>query len=124
MLMAKLLAALWLAVMLPRAASAADAAAGAALYRTKCAMCHDITPGKHIRPGPTLFGLLGRKAGSVPDYNYTEANRNSSKTWDAATLNTYLADPRAVIPGTRMAMAGISDETDRADLIAYLATLK
>ena len=107
------------------AIAAGDEAAGKMLFQTKCTVCHSVEKGNNRnRPGPTLFGLMGRKAGSVPGFHYSPANLASHKVWDEATLDTYLGDPRKVIPGTKMAFAGIVDARDRANLIAYIATLK
>ena len=115
-----------LAMLAPVAARAdGDAAAGKILFRTKCTVCHSTEPGNNRnRPGPTLFGLIGRKAGSVPDFHYSPANLASHKVWDEPTLEAYLVDPRSVIPGTKMAFTGIPNASDRANLIAYIETLK
>ncbi len=118
------MAALAMAAALPQAALAAgDAAAGAAVFKSKCTICHSVTQGQN-RVGPSLFGVVGRKSGQAPNYNYSEANKNSGKTWDEATLDVYLTNPRALVPGTKMAFAGLPDATDRANVIAYLATQK
>jgi cytochrome c len=118
------LAAAALAMSLPiHAALAADAAAGAAIVKTKCGVCHSTEAGKN-RVGPTLFGVVGRHSGTVPGYNYSEANKNSGKTWDEATLDVYLTNPRALVPGTKMAFPGLPNADDRANVIAYLVTLK
>jgi len=74
--------------------------------------------------GPSLFGVVGRAAGSETYFTYSAANKNSGLTWDEATLDRYLTSPKAVVPGTIMPYAGLKNETQRADLIAYLATLK
>jgi cytochrome c len=74
--------------------------------------------------GPSLFGLVGRKTGSVPGFHYSPANQNANLTWDDATLNKYLQSPRTVIPGTTMTYGGLKDDTKRSDLIAYLATVR
>ena len=68
--------------------------------------------------------LVGRKAGTAPGYNYTEANKNSGVTWDDQSLDTYLSDPRKFIPGTKMLFPGVKDADDRAALIAYLKQQK
>lgn len=104
------------------AARAQDAAAGQAVFKTQCAICHSVVAGKNM-VGPSLFGVVGRKAGTIPGFHYSAANKNSGLTWDAATLNRYLTDPKAVVPGTIMPYAGLKDDTKRADLIAYLSTL-
>ena len=103
-------------------ALAADVEAGKVAFK-KCALCHTAEPGKN-KIGPSLFGVVGRKAGSLDSFNYSEAMKNYDHTWDAETLDTYLADPRAVVPGTKMIFPGIKDKTERDDVIAYLETLK
>ena len=70
--------------------------------------------------GPTLYGLLGRKAGEIADYRYSPALRRSGITWTAEALDTFIADPLASVPANRMPYAGMPDAADRADLIAYL----
>jgi cytochrome c len=113
------------ACLLPVAAECATAPnveAGKIVF-VKCALCHTNEPGKN-KIGPSLFGIVGRKSASLPNYNYSEAMKNFHHTWDAKTLDTYLADPRAVVPGTKMIFPGIKDETQRENLIAYLETLK
>jgi cytochrome c len=101
---------------------AQDAAAGEAVFKTQCGICHSIVAGKNMI-GPSLFGVVGRKAGGIPGFHYSAANKDSGLTWDAATLNRYLTNPQAVVPGTIMPYAGLKDDTKRADLIAYLSTL-
>jgi len=100
-----------------------DAANGAKLFKQKCGICHSAEAGKN-KIGPSLFGVVGRKAGSVADYSYSEAMRNSGLTWDAATLDVYLVSPRNKVSGTKMTFAGLPKESDRADVISYLSTLK
>jgi cytochrome c len=102
---------------------AADAAAGQAVFKAKCALCHSIVPGQN-KVGPSLAGVVGRPAGQVPGYSYSSANKSSGKTWDAATLDVYLTNPRATIPGTKMSFGGLPDAADRANLIAYLSTVR
>ena len=84
-------------------------------------MCHQIGEGAKNFVGPELNGLIGRKTGSVPNYNYSDANKESGLTWDEATLKEYLLSPKAKIPGTKMIFAGLPKEDDRDNLIAYLA---
>ena len=102
-----------------RAQSADD---GRQVYKQVCSICHEVTPDKN-RTGPTLFGIVGRKTGAVPGFHYSDANKNANLTWDAATLDRYLTNPRGVVPGTTMAYAGLKDDKKRSDLIVYLATL-
>ena len=73
--------------------------------------------------GPTLFGVVGRSAGSVPGFEYTVDHKKLGVTWDAATLDKYLTNPRAMVPDTTMIYAGLKDDAERANLIAYLQTL-
>lgn len=89
----------------------------------KCAACHTNKPGIN-GVGPTLFGVVGRKAGSVPGYAYSDANKGSGLTWDEATLDEYLTAPMKKVPGTKMVFAGISDPAERKTVIDYLKTLK
>ncbi len=105
------------------AAHAADPAAGKSVFNTYCSICHSPQPGKNM-VGPSLFGIVGRKTGSVPGFHYSPANHGANLTWDDATLDKYLQSPRTVIPGTTMTYGGLKDDAKRADLIAYLATLK
>jgi len=70
--------------------------------------------------GPTLYGILGRKAGEMADYRYSRALRDSGITWTAETLDTFIAEPQASVPANRMPYAGMPDAADRADLISYL----
>ncbi len=97
---------------------AADVEKGKAVFE-QCAACHSLDGGGDT-DGPTLKGVIGRKAGSLEDYRYSAAMKRSDVTWDAAALDKYLTDPQAFIPGNRMAFAGIGDKAQRDDLIAYL----
>jgi cytochrome c len=101
---------------------AADVEAGKTAFK-KCALCHTIEEGKN-KIGPSLFGVFGRKSASLEDYSYSEAMKKFDHTWDEETLETYLADPRATVQGTKMIFPGIKDKTERDDVIAYLETLK
>jgi cytochrome c len=104
------------------AALAADPAAGEKIFKAQCGICHAVAAGEN-RIGPTLFGVVGRSAGSVPGFNYTADHKKLGVTWDAATLDKYLANPRAMVPDTSMVYAGLKDDAERADLVAYLETL-
>jgi len=99
------------------AGAAGDPARGAELY-ARCRACHALT---HHRTGPRHCGLLGRAAGSLPDFDYSAAMRASGIVWDAGTLERFLAAPTLVVPGTTMGYAGVADPVERADLIAWLA---
>ena len=103
-------------------AHAQDAAAGEKVF-VVCKACHQVGDRAKNAVGPVLNGLLGRKAGSVEGYVYSDANKNSGITWDEATFSAYIKDPKAKIPGTKMVFPGIKDEQRIKDLIAYLHTL-
>lgn len=106
---------------------AGDAARGQAYFQISCAVCHSSALGPNnmviMKQGPSLVGVVGRAAGASPHFNYTKAMREAGLTWDAASLNRFLANPMAELPGTTMPMP-VPDATNRADVIAYLATLK
>jgi cytochrome c len=104
------------------AALAADPAAGEKIFKAQCGICHPVLAGEN-RIGPTLFGVVGRPAGSVPGFNYTADHKKLGVIWDAATLDKYLTNPRAMVPDTSMVYAGLKDDAKRADLVAYLETL-
>jgi cytochrome c len=101
------------------AALAQDVAKGEAVFK-KCLPCHAIGPGAVNKVGPVLNGLDGRKSGSVPNFNYSEANKNSGITWNEANFKEYIKDPRAKVPGTKMIFAGIKNEQEVNDLWAYV----
>ena len=101
-------------------ASAQDVAAGKSSF-AKCGACHAIGEGAKNKVGPELNGLNGRKSGTVAGYSYSEANKTSGLTWDEATFKEYIKDPKAKIPGTKMAFAGIKREQEVNDLWAFLA---
>ncbi|WP_243634741.1 c-type cytochrome [Roseicella frigidaeris] len=109
---------------LPAAAWAAgDAEAGKTAFTRRCTVCHSVAEGQN-KVGPSLHGVVGRPSGQVANFNYSPAMKNAGKTWDEATLDTYLTDPKALVPGNRMILAGIKDEAERQNIIAYLATQK
>lgn len=101
------------------AAAAQDAAAGENTFKV-CKACHQIGEGAKNAVGPVLNGIVGRKAGTYADYNYSDANKNSGLTWDEATLKDYLKDPRAKVVGTKMAFPGLKKDADIDNVIAYL----
>jgi len=109
-----------LVAVVPVAASAQDADAGKAVFN-KCKACHS-TPGPDAKNmlGPNLTGVVGRKAGSVEGFAYSDAMKGAGLTWDEATLGEYLKDPKGKVPGNKMVFLGIKDDTDRANLIAFL----
>ena len=98
---------------------AQDAAAGEKVFGV-CKASHQIGETAKNSVGPVLNGLIGRKAGSVPGYSYSSANRESGITWDEATFREYIKDPKAKVPGTKMIYAGLKDEQKTGDLIAFL----
>lgn len=100
-------------------ASAQDLDNGKSVFN-KCRACHQVGEGAKNLVGPVLNGLIGRKAGTVEGYSYTEANKNSGITWDEPTFREYIRSPRAKIPNTKMVFAGLSDEKDVEDLLAFL----
>ncbi len=101
------------------AASAQDADAGANVFK-KCHVCHNIGEGAKNMVGPELNGVVGRKAGTVEGYNFSDANKNSGLTWDEATLTIYLKNPKAEVPGTKMTFPGLTNEDDIKNIIAFL----
>jgi cytochrome c len=107
------------AAMTLNSAQAQDPAAGERSF-AKCKICHRIGEGAKSLVGPELNGLDGRKAGSVPDFNYSDANKNSGIVWNETTFKDYIKDPRAKIPKTKMVFPGIKDEKEQNDLWAYL----
>ncbi|MDP9095697.1 MAG: cytochrome c family protein [Pseudomonadota bacterium] len=115
-----MLAALLLAPVAARAD--ADIEAGKTSFN-KCAICHSIKQGEN-KIGPSLYGIVGRPAHSIEGYSYSAAMKAYDVTWDAATLDTYLVDPRKVVQGTKMIYPGLKNDAERANVIAYLATLK
>jgi cytochrome c len=101
-------------------AQAQDADAGKNVFN-KCMACHAIGEGAKHKIGPQLNGLDGRKAGTTEGYSYSEANKNSGITWNKNQFLEYIKDPKAKIPGTKMAFAGIKDEKEANDLWAFIA---
>jgi cytochrome c len=99
-----------------------SAAMGQRVFRSQCSICHSPQPGRNII-GPSLFGVVGRHSGRIPDFHYSQANVRSGLTWDPATLDRYLANPQQVVPGTLMTFPGLKDARQRADVIAYLESL-
>jgi cytochrome c len=109
-----------LMTLLPAGAARADgdAARGEAKFQD-CAACHKLEPGAN-NVGPSLHGVFTRKAGELADFRYSPAIKRSGIIWTPETLDKFIADPQAAVPGNRMPYAGIASASDRADLIAYL----
>lgn len=105
--------------MISSAHAAEDASAGAKVF-VQCAACHAVGAGAQNTVGPVLNGVVGRPAGTYPGYRYSSAMRKSGLTWDAATLAQYLRAPDKVVPGSKMAFAGLASDEDLANVIAYL----
>lgn len=100
-----------------------SAEAGEAVFKKTCAVCHTTDAGKN-KIGPSLHGVVGRHSASVSDFAYSDAMKKADKTWDAATLDTYLTNPRGLVPGTKMIFLGLKSEQDRQNVIAYLSSQK
>ena len=100
------------------AALAGDPVRGKRIF-SQCMACHTVQAGQN-RVGPSLHGIIGKAAGSVPRFNYSPANKNSDVVWTEETMFEYLKNPREFMPGTRMIYAGMPKEQDRADVIAYI----
>jgi cytochrome c len=105
--------------LLAAPAIAQEVAAGEDVFK-KCRACHDVGEGAKNKVGPVLNGLFGRTSGTIEGFNYSDANKAAKLVWDDKTFATYIKDPRAAMPGNKMAFAGIKDEKDVADLTAYL----
>lgn len=121
-ILASAILALTFAASLP--ASAQDAAAGEGVFKRVCATCHNATVEGPRKLGPTLHGVVGRKAASVEGFRYSTAKRDADLVWTPDKLSPYLLNPREFMPGTTMAYAGLKNDADRANVIAYLQTLK
>ena len=104
--------------LVAQAQGVGDAQRGAQVF-TQCKICHSLEAGKNM-VGPSLHSLIGRKAGSMPGYAYSSAMKSANVTWTDDTLSKYLSDPKAFIPGDKMAFTGIKDPTKLGDLLAYL----
>lgn len=100
---------------------AGDAAAGEKVFN-KCKACHQVGEKAKIRVGPVLNGIVGRAAGSDESFRYSDALSESGLTWDEATLADFLADPKATVPGNKMAFPGLRKEEEIANVIAFLAS--
>jgi cytochrome c len=102
-------------------AHAQDATAGKAVF-AQCVACHSVDGTNGA--GPTLKGIVGSKSGEVAGFRFSRAMKNAGITWDAKTLDAYIANPQTAIPGNVMPFSGLPDAKQRGDLIAYLLTLK
>ena len=104
---------------LPAPYSEASYEAGRRVF-AQCRSCHTIDEGAGNRVGPNLHGVFGRQIGSAEGFSYSQPVQNADFTWDAERLDHWLQNPQTFLPGNRMAFAGVRDETQRRDLIAYL----
>jgi cytochrome c len=115
-----------LAVTMPLGLAAAnaagDATAGASVFQSQCAMCHSASPGVQ-GIGPSLAGIVNKPAAATPGYQFSPVLKSAHLVWNAAALDKFLAGPQSDVPGTKMPYAGLPDAGQRADVIAYLATL-
>ncbi len=96
---------------------------GAQLFKSNCKVCHSAEAGQN-KIGPSLFGVVGRKAGTAASYTYSDAMKNSGLTWTPGQLDTYLVNPKGVVPNTKMLFLGLKKPEDRKAIIGYLETLK
>ncbi|MDE1147321.1 MAG: cytochrome c family protein [Azospirillaceae bacterium] len=124
----KIAAAVALLVLAAAGTAAADPAAGDVAKGEKiflrCKACHSAEKDGADKLGPNLWGVVGRKSASKEGFSYSPAFKGANLTWDPATLDTYLTGPSKLIPGNRMAFPGLPNPQDRADVIAYLSSLK
>ncbi len=105
------------------AMAAGDAAKGKKVFK-KCKSCHTVNKGGKNKVGPNLFGIVGKKAGSVKGYKYSKAMKASGITWDDANLDGFLKKPRKFMKKTKMGFSGVKKDKQRANVIAYLKSLK
>lgn len=103
--------------------AAGDPQRGAGEFAQDCAVCHSAVSGKN-KVGPSLFAVVGRKAGSIADFAYSESMKQSGFDWTPDKLDAYIAHPKQVVPGNKMPFGGISEAKEREDIIAYLNTLR
>jgi cytochrome c len=99
---------------------AADPVAHGKILFLRCASCHDVSAAHSAKIGPNLHGVIGRKVASLDGYPYSAALKSQTFVWDASTLDRWLTNPNALVPGTIMAFAGLPDPADRGAIIAYL----
>jgi len=102
-------------------ANEADIRDGNRVFRTQCLGCHSVAPGEN-RAGPSLAGLFGREAGTLPGYNYSQAMKDADILWSPETLDEFLQGPRELVPGTKMVLWPL-DDRPRRQLITYLKSL-
>jgi cytochrome c len=99
-----------------------NAAHGEALFKQRCAICHQPDPGGKNGVGPALYGAYGRKAGQAPGFAYSDGLKASGMVWTPQRLNQWIQKPSSLVPGVKMVLAPVSAPQDRADIIAFLAS--
>jgi len=104
---------------LPAPYNTADLANGESKFAL-CSTCHTLAKGGPNMTGPNLYGVFGRKEGATPGFAYSDPLKATGWTWDAAHIDSWITDPKAAVPGTKMTFAGLKDPKDRTDVIAYL----
>jgi cytochrome c len=102
-------------------AAVADTAVGERVFATQCSGCHSVEPERN-RAGPTLHGLFGRQSGTLEGFDFSSAMREARIEWSPETLDAFLAEPREMVPGTKMVLWGLPPE-DRRNVIAYLESI-
>jgi cytochrome c len=117
------LAALTLVAVPAAAQTAGNPAKGKTLF-LQCVACHSVNPGAPHKVGPNLSAIAGAKSASRPGYKYSKALTDSKIVWNDAKLNAFIAKPSGMVPGTKMVFGGIADPAKRADIVAYIKTLK
>ena len=100
------------------------APAGEKVFKSDCAVCHSTSAKGGPTIGPTMFGVVGRKAGSLPGYHYSSAMEMAGLVWTQSNLDKYIANPKSVVPGDKMPYAGLKNAQKRDALVEYLKTLK
>ena len=116
-----LAAAVGCALITAAASVAQDAPAASAPFK-QCAVCHSVDGSNGT--GPTLRGILGRRSGTVPGFRYSRAMKSAAIVWDEGSLDRYLTDPQGLVPGNIMPFSGVPDDSERAEIIAYLKSLR
>lgn len=101
---------------------AGDVVNGKRIFMQRCTQCHSIEEGGQNKTGNRLFGIMGKKSGEVPGFDYSAAMKNKGITWNDMTMFDFLLSPQKYVPGNKMVFAGLKDPQGRADLIAYMKT--
>ena len=101
-------------------AQSGDATRGERLFNQQCKACHTVEKGGRNGVGPSLFGILGQKAGAVEGFSFSDAMKSSGIVWDDKTMAEYLKDPRGRVPSTKMVYAGLKQQAQVDDMVAYL----